>query len=251
MKISYLLLIFILISPLTLLQNCKSVASVSCVNVQQFQSNSGVLNSNMFANGDILLLDTIRKVGTRIFTLEIQSSDLSSTNPIDTFEILTETGFEIQLSGRIAKGGSDQVKTQAKSRITKETTFFLENSVRKNVKNPESVISSSPVNSQLVRNIRDNPNNIAFMITGIVYADNFDFRIKKSSEFKGEANVMKVGDFKLDVSFNCQGSIVVNSKQGGIFYKGTFFKVLDNRIATINPSVNLSKYDLILAPRPR
>lgn len=239
-----ILIILVVIS----LESCKSVASVSCVNVQQFQSNSGVLNSNMFNNGDILLLDTIRKEGTRIMSLDVPTSDLSVTDPLDTFEILTETGFEIQLSGRIEKGGSEQVKAQAKSRISRETTFLLRNSIRRNVKNPELLITSnSTINNQVIRSIADNPNNIAFMVSGVVFADDFNFRVKKSSEFKGEANVMKVGEFKLDVDYNCKGSIRLSAKQGGVFYKGTFFRVIDGRISAFNPPIDLSKYDLILA----
>jgi vacuolar-type H+-ATPase subunit E/Vma4 len=226
---------------------CKSTANVSCVNVQKFQSNFGVLNSNMFENGDVIVIDTLNKNGIRILSIPMNSSEIASYSPVDTFEILTETGFEIQLTGKIAKKGSSTVQAQAKTRISKETTFLLSNAIRKNVKNPQKILTSnSLIRSQIIQNLKDNPNNIIFMVSGIVYADNFDFRIKRSSEYQGQANVMKVGNFKLDVNYNCSGSLRIQAEQGGVFYKLTLFKLIDDRLAAFNPTINIAEYKFII-----
>jgi hypothetical protein len=243
----FYLFLSILFSLILVQTGCKSTANVACTDVEKFQSNVGVLNMPHFGLGDVILLDTIHKTGQYILHCQIQSNNISTTPPIDSIVILTSTGFSIDLKGKVTKANAD-IQAEVKSSISNNTTFFLSNSIRKNALNPTSEINIGtafePIKSALINN-----NNVVCMfISGIVYANKFEFRVKKSAQAEANANIIKVGDFNVNVSYNCQGSLELDAKNGGIFFKGTFYKLnsAQNSLVLFTSNIDLSKYKLVL-----
>jgi len=225
---------------------CKSTAIVSCTNVEKFQARSGVINIPHFKLGDVILLDTVKKMGQFIMHCAIQPSNISETPPIDSIEILTNTSFSIGLEGKVSKAKVD-VQADVKSNISNRTTFFLTNSIRKNVENPSSEINGKEYLLQLRSAIQNNKNVICMFVSGIIYADNFEFRVKKESGSKVKANIIKVDDFKINVSYACEGSLDIDSKNGGVFFKSTYFRLDPGQDLLVIHSIDLdlSKYNLI------
>lgn len=226
---------------------CKSTASVACTEVEKFQSRSGVVNIPHFGLGDIILLDTVRKTGQFILHCQITSNNISVTPPVDSIEILTSTGFTIGLKGKVSKA-NENIQAEVKSNISNNTTFFLSNSVRKNVVNPSTEINGTTVLPTLKSAILNNTNVICMFVSGIVYADKFEFRVKKSVQSEANANIIKVGDFKVNVSYDCQGSLTIDSKNGGVFFKSTFFRLgnSQNQLVVHSSDIDIYKYQLVM-----
>jgi hypothetical protein len=235
---------------LSLTSGCKSTANVACTEVEKFQSRSGVVNIPHFGLGDVILLDTIKKTGQYLLHCQITSDNISATPPIDSIEILTNTGFTIGLTGKVAKANAD-VQADVKSEISNNTTFFLSNSVRKNVINPSTEINQTSIFPTLKSAIQNNNDVICMFVSGIVYADKFEFRVKKSSQTEASTNIIKVGEFNVKVSYDCQGSLIVDAKKGGVFFKSSFFRLDDakNQLVVHASDIDLSKYKLVFGIR--
>jgi hypothetical protein len=227
------------------LYGCKSYANVTCTNVEKFQSRSGVINIPKFQNGDIIAIDTTEKVGMYLLHTQVPDSDISADAPIDSTVILTTTAFSIDLTGKIQKAAAN-IQAQAKSTINNNTTFFLAKSQRKNVKDPSSFINLQQYHKTLVDAYTNNKNVIFLYVSGIVYADQFEFRVLKSQTYNAQANIVKVGDFKVEVNYNCEGSLNIDARQGGIFFKSTFFNynAASDRFLPLVADIDLSKYNL-------
>lgn len=225
---------------------CKSAAKVACSDVERFQSNSGVVNIPHFGLGDVILLDTVKKTGQFLLHTSINPGTISATPPIDSIEILTNTGFTIDLSGKVATASAN-VQAEVKTEISNNTTFFLSNSVRKNMFNPSININEASAFPTIKNAILNNNNMVCMYVSGIVYADKFEFRVKKSSQVEANANIIKVGEFKVNVSYDCQGSLAIDSKNGGVFFKSSFFRLNDatTQLVVHSADIDLSKYKLV------
>ncbi|PJJ80015.1 hypothetical protein [Mucilaginibacter auburnensis] len=215
--------LFLLLFAAIVITGCgSSNATVTCKKVEKFQSDAGIINIPQFKVGDAILLDTVKKVGTFILNSEIADADISASAPIDSTVILTETGFDINLSGDVSKA-SASVQANVKSTISRNTTFFLANSVRKNISNPFNEINK-PGNMPAIKSaLVNNKNTVCMFVTGIVYADKFEFRIKNSAGGSANANILKFGNFSIQIAYTCQGDLKIDAKNGGIFYKPSFY----------------------------
>lgn len=238
---------FILLSlAAIIITGCSSnKATVSCTKVEKFQSDVGIINIPQFKIGDAILLDTVKKLGTFILNAKISDGDISASAPIDSTVILTETGFDINLSGDVSKASAN-VQANIKSTISHNTTFFLSNSVRKNISNPFTEINK-PDNLPTIKTaLANNKNTVCMFVSGIVYADKFEFRIKNSSGGSANANILKFGNFSIQIQYTCQGSLNVDSKNGGIFYKPSFYSLnaTQNQLLLQSLKIDLSDYTL-------
>jgi len=242
MKTFHYSILFVL--TLTILTSCNT-AKVSCTDVDKFQSRAGILNVPNFTQGDVFMIDTLKKRGDYLMHLDILETELSISPKIDSTEILTNTSFQIAFEGAIEKA-SQSVQADASNKIKNNTTFFMTNHFRKNVKKPTSKMNTTEVVDEIATISNSNSNIVFGMVTGIVYADDFEFRVKKSVQAGGKANVIKTGKFKIDVNYECEGSVVVDAKNGGIFFKVTVFeydKIQKKLIA--RTGFDLSEYELV------
>jgi hypothetical protein len=243
-KINYYLGLFVILFLPVLQMGCKSYAYVTCNNVEKFQSRSGVINVPDFSLGDIIMLDTVKKNGQYVF--HCQPSNISTTQPRDSFEILTSTGFSIGLQGKVAKAEAE-VQADVKSNISNITNLFLTNRYRKNIIDPSMVINEKKALLTLKNILQNNRNVICMLISGMIYADKLEFRVKKERAIGANANLVKVGDFKVEVTYNCEGNLGINGKDGGVFFKSNFFKLnlKQDQLVVYSVDIDLSKYNLV------
>ncbi|WNH09922.1 hypothetical protein [Thalassobellus suaedae] len=237
---------YTLLISLTLLSfaSCNT-ARVACTEVDKFQSRAGILNVPNFTQGDIFMIDTLAKRGDYLMHIDILDNELSISPKIDSTEILTNTSFSIAFEGAIEKA-SQSVKVDASNKIKNNTTFFMTNHFRKNIKTPSTKINDNQVVKELSTISLSNSNIVFGMVTGIVYADDFEFRVKKSIQAGGKSNVIKSGKFKINVNYECEGSVVVDAKNGGIFFKVTVFEYDKSKNKLIaRTGFDLSKYELV------
>lgn len=235
----------ILISlTIKLLASCNT-ARVACTEVDKFQSRAGILNVPNFTQGDIFMIDTLEKRGDYLMHIDINEDELSTSPKIDSTEILTNTSFQIAFEGKIEKA-SQSVQADASNKIKNNTTFFMTNHYRKNVKTPTTKMNANEVISELSTISKSNSSIVFGMVTGIVYADDFEFRVKKSVQTGAKANVIKTGNFKVNVNYECEGSVIVDAKNGGVFFKVTVFEydATKNKLIA-RTGFDLSEYELV------
>jgi len=242
-KINYYLGLFVILFFPVFQMGCKSYAYVTCNNVEKFQSRSGVINVPDFALGDIIILDTVKKNGQYVF--HCQPSNISTTQPKDSFEILTSTGFSIELLGKVAKAEAE-VQADLKAHISNLTNLLLTNCYRKNIEDPSMLINEKKALSTIKNIMQNNRNVICMLVSGMIYADKLEFRVKKERVIGANANLVKVGDFKVEVNYNCEGNLGVDAKDGGVFFKSNFFKLnlKQDQLVVYSVDIDLSKYHL-------
>lgn len=234
---------------MTILYGCndKSVARVSCTDVEMFECRSGVLNIGHWTHGMVLTLNLDTKQAIYCVTVPLKPEDIGAADtPIDTMELLTKTHFDVQLSGDITKDPNfETIKIEAKNTVANNTMFFLENSFRRNIKNPLEVINADSASIRTMKNY--GKSNIVFMmVTGIVFADAFKFLVKKSVTVGAEADVVTVGKFSVAVSYECQGSLNIDAKEGGVFFKPGFFTydAVSGKMVPYNGEISLLDFNL-------
>lgn len=242
-------LVSLVIIAIVTFQSCKSNrASVSCTNIEKFQSNTGVINIPKFVLGKVIILDTVNKKATSILNILIDPNKVSVSEPIDTTEVLTKTAFITNLSGRVSRASQD-IKAKVQTAITNNTTFFLTNSFRKDIVNPALAINESSSFQTIKNAVQNNRNLVPMIVSGIIYADKFRFKLKKGTNVDADASIVSVGEFKVEVKYDCEGSIKIDSKQGGIFFKGTFFKLSSSgeQLVFTSSNIDFTEYDLTQA----
>jgi hypothetical protein len=211
---------------ITLLLGCKSTALVTCNNIDKFESRSGVINTPFLNMGDLLIIDTLKKTGSFIGHIDLNSNDISSTNPIDEFEIISKTDFTISLSGKITK--STDLAATAKNSINNSSTFFLKNSIRKNIKDPIAKITGASIRNTIINTLKENNHSIVMFVTNLVYAEQIKLRLSKVIATSANVNVIQVGNIDLNVNYNCNdalNAIATQNNGSGVFFKGSFFQL--------------------------
>lgn len=158
--------------------------------------------------------------------------------------LLSTSEMELQFEGDISVA-SENVKANVRSTIDNNTTFFLSNCIRKNITDPSAQINQIDPNyfSEHKAVLKKSPKYILAMVTSILYADKFEFRLKNQTNGEIGSNIIEVGSFKVSVSYACQNSIQINAKQDGIFYKVSYYTLGDDGELKFTPvSIDLTKY---------
>ncbi len=226
---------------------CKKGGQISvfCTNIEQFESEMGIINIGQKSLGNVLLIDTISKRAFLLASIDATASETKSSTIRDSLVMLSSTKFKIQLSGDIANA-SPQVKGEIKSEIDNETTFFLSNCVRKNIEHiPQRlnyVNSKDPQNYEAP--LKNNVNTIIAVVTSMTYADRFEFRLRKQSDASASLNTITVGNYNLKVNYSCQNGLNIHAKQDGIFYKVNYYTLHLNNFVLLAKRINLNEYEM-------
>lgn len=217
---------------------------VTCNDVESIQSGLGIINISQRSIGDIILLDTSIQSSFFISHIQIDERDISTTTIRDSMTLLSTSEMELQFEGDISVA-SENVKANVRSTIDNNTTFFLSNCIRKNITDPSAQINQIDPNyfSEHKAVLKKSPKYILAMVTSILYADKFEFRLKNQTNGEIGSNIIEVGSFKVSVSYACQNSIQINAKQDGIFYKVSYYTLGDDGELKFTPvSIDLTKY---------
>ena len=247
-KINRVLGVILSFLCLIIVSGCKKegTVTVSCSQVDKYQSPAGVLNVPHFIIGDVIVLNTKTKKAFFKGHLDVSGSELSESEPIDTFVVLTETSFDVDFQGELNEPKYAKVQTDVKSMIEKNTLFYLVNNIRKNTKDPDLIMNrDSLLAKRWQEGISD---DVIFMfVSGIVFADDFQFKLRNATTTSTDTQVLTYGTIKLIVSYKCKGSVKVDAKRGGIFFKGSFYKPNKDKngfVMLTDAIVNLADYEL-------
>ena len=240
------LITFLLI--VVVLTSCKSTALVTCNNIEKFESRAGVINTSFFNIGDVLILDTLHKTGSYLLHIDVDSFNLTQTNPIDTFEIISKTDFTISLSGKIVNDNNASIA--AKNSINNSSSFYLMNSYRKGMKEPMLIINDSILKFKLIKALIKSKNCILMLVSSMVFAKEIKLKLSRSVLSGVNANIIKVGEFTLRVNYNCNDALteIAKTPNGtGVFYKCTFVELnqMQTDLSLITKAPNLAEYNMV------
>lgn len=243
--------ILLILPVLLLISACKKEgsASVSCNQVEKFQSNLGLINLPKFTHGNIIRLNPKTKTTDQVINLSMTDNDYSPLSTrSDTETVLTNTKFSIVLSGDITKA-DQSIQAKVKNEISNNTMYYLTQSYRKSMKDALGKLNSDSIAIARIKEFAAVDTNCFFIIvSSIVYADEFKFKVKRETSVDANAHIINIGDFSLSVTYDCEGAINISSKNNGIFFKPTFFRYSlgKDKIEPLgNNDVNLSDYSWI------
>lgn len=227
--------------------NKGGTAKVICSDLEKFTSGVGVINIEQRSLGEVILLDTVTKAAYYLRRFNIPNSRIDVSTSRDSMVMLTSSKLQIQLSGDVNKA-SQKVKAEVETTITNNTTFYLSNCIRKSIHDPsvEVTINDQEMGNIYKRALGQNENVILAIVTSVLYADRFEFRLRNSSESSAGASIISVGDFKISVDYTCKNSLTIDAKQDGIFYKVSFFRLdKDNNLIFSTPKIDITEYSTV------
>ncbi len=220
-------IIILFIAPIFIMAKC-STASVTCTNIDKFESRSGVINTPFFTLGNVVILDTTQRVGNILGVLNVSDNDFTVSEKSDTFSILTKTDFSIEFSGKIE--GNTQAEASAKTAINNSSSLKLNNRFRQTLNDPLKMVNNDNLKESMIEALKSNPGTIIMVVGALVIAEKTNLVLSMGNQTAVSANVLKVGNFDVKVNYNCQAAIDDIASQGsGILFKGSFYQLSQNK----------------------
>jgi hypothetical protein len=221
------------------LAGCHDV-HVSCGDVNTTESNLGILNEPKFTNGMLLRLNNTSKLVERIYTLSLTTSQLSIATPIvDTTSVMSKSDFSMTFSTDIPTTEQSSIQ----SYINSNTQFVLGNSSRQDVRDPLGALNGDPQAKTPAKQVPSS--EVMLFVSGEVTGDSISIGVQGQSGVKGDVKIVKIGNFQVNVTYDCEGSVNQTAKKGApLLWKGlqVAFDSPSNSFTLGNKMYNLKDY---------
>lgn len=204
----------------------------------------GVLNTHHFAPGDVIELippagGAGLGSGSKIDTLNFDNSDFVPDDaPADTSQVVS-TDWEISASANLPQ----TVTAQIQSSLKNNTELKIISGSRHGFAHPLQLIGAD---TNLATRILQHADRSYVVVTGIVNATSVSLQYGKQDSGSGEVNVLKFGDFKASVSYNCSNVAQIASSgttKAGVAFFYTTVGVVNGKVDTV-ATADLTKYSL-------
>jgi hypothetical protein len=209
----------------------------------------GILNTHHFGPGAVIELipPTSNGLGTgsQIETLNYNAVTdfVPDDPPADTSQVIS-TDWEISASATLPQ----TVTAQIQSSLKDNTELKVTSGSRHGFAHPLQLLAAD---ADLTSRILQHPDRTYIVVTGIVNATSVELQYGKQNSGSGEANVIKVGDFKASVSYNCSNVAQITSSgttKAGVAFFYTTVAAVNGRVDT-TATADLTKYSLTNAVR--
>jgi hypothetical protein len=198
----------------------SATATVDFSHIDKYQSSFGVFNAPNFGLGDVIEIDTAKKVGGRILTVVPLATDTTSTAPIDSVSIASDVQVTVSLSANVGPTDAPAVKAAVSSYAATHSAFALKNFRRVNLTDPVLRLNATTsAASGLTARLQHPSTRVYLIISGLVRAQGAEFQVKDSAGATASATVLKSGNYSLAVSYNHNAQLTANANQGGLFFK--------------------------------
>ena len=204
----------------------------------------GILNTHHFGPGDVIELIPPGAggglgTGSRIETVNYTTTDFVPDDPpADTSQVIS-TDWEVSASATLPSTVTAQIQTSLKN----NTELKVTGGSRHGFAHPLQLIATD---SNLTNQVLQHPDRTYIVVTGIVNATSVELQYGKQNSVSGEANVIKVGDFKASVSYNCSNVAQINSSgttKAGVAFFYTTVAAVNGKVDTV-ATADLTKYSL-------
>lgn len=216
----------------------------NCKDLEKYQSSFGVFNAPHFVLGQVIELDKDAKQGQTISIIRPQPNEImEEPRPVGETSIISNAEFVISTDIKLPSSDEANLKSQ----IQNNTLFVLKNSRRENLIDAAALVDRNP---RVKGDIKGAQSNGIFIVSGLLYADGLNFKLKDARETNEGVQLLKLSNFNVHVRYECQGSLQVSADQGALFFKATFLKYnpSSRRIETdLSEAVDLREYNFNLA----
>lgn len=206
----------------------------------------GILNTHHFGPGVVIELipppagSTSLGTGSQIETVNYNPAIdfVPDDPPADTSQVIS-TDWEISASATLPQ----TVTAQIQSSLKDNTELKVISGSRHGFAHPLQLITAD---TNLTSHILQHTDRTYIVITGIVNATSVELQYGKQNSVGGEANVIKVGDFKASVSYNCSNVAQIVSSgatKAGVAFFYTTVAAVNGKVDTV-ATADLTKYSL-------
>lgn len=188
---------------------------MSCGDLSNYESATGILNFSQFDLGYILLLNTQVKSVNYVRALDIPNSERTSTAPKTTTE---EFNSELTFSftGDLPV---PSVQASIEAAVRKRTELQITNAERTSIKNVLQIVNGQNDLKNLMRGL--GPNSRVIIVHSIVPAESISLLAKDATSGSAGTQILKYGDYTVNVSYQCNETLkqMATNKKAAMFYK--------------------------------
>jgi len=233
-----------LLGAILILFGCNSGSvTVSCKNLERYQSTFGILNAPQFALGDLVVLNTSTKNGFRRLGTSPSKDDTTATPAIDETSIISNADFDVSADANLPTGINANVKTD----VQNNTLFDLKNSSRNNISDPIAFINTKTAAVEAVKNSKSD--EVYFFVASTVIASDVSFKLKNATSVNAGVELKKYGKYSVTINYGCQGALESIAKNAApVMFKGIFLKydTQSNKVSLdSSQNINLADYKLV------
>lgn len=247
-----------LISPALFILGCPKNVNITakCVDTNGITSadfgpsrigntSIGILNTHHFVPGTVIELipppagNSGLGTGSQIETVNYSASDFVPDDPpADTSQVIS-TDWEVSASATLPQ----TVTAQIQSSLKDNTELKVTSGSRHGFAHPLQLIAAD---TSLTDHILQHTDRTYIVVTGIVNATSVELQYGKQNSAGGDVNVIKVGDFKASVSYNCSNVMQITSSgatKAGVAFFYTTVGAVNGKTDTV-ATADLTKYSL-------
>jgi hypothetical protein len=223
-KIAKYAAVALLLTSMLVLTACpkKGTATVSCGHIDKLQSGLGMLNLPQMKLGNVVQVS-----GTTVAfkdAMDMTSGDVSLTPGDTATEIANSTALDITFSANIPGTADAGLKTA----LTNNMQLKLTNSQRHQIDHPETVVNRDSNKARLLGFFEHAGAGDKFLLIHAGNsAESVKFELKNGAANELHANIPGVGDFKLTIDYECQGSLSKAISAANSNNMVAFFKVVE------------------------
>jgi hypothetical protein len=194
-------------------------ATVSTGDFGKIKSDFGLLNVPKFGLGTVLVLDPNNKVAQKIIVSPPANPSTPEATAREKFEIVKEVSFTVNLDAEVPEA----VKVGITGGINSSTNFVLYNQKRLEVLDPIGEIMANP---KILERVSAVPSEMFLVyVHALELADSIDISLAREAGGSTSVNVLKYGDYTVNVKYSDTQRIKgISAKGGAWFWKPFVFK---------------------------
>lgn len=189
-----------------------------------YTERKGFLNLDSLMEGDLYMVDIVHREYLYVMNIALTDEDLITTPPIDTVrsskELSSITEADLELRGKIAQA-SQEVKAELKEKIASKFSSHITKYYRRRLRYPLQKINEKRVLEAMKDQKKTDA--IFMLVTDVGYGDHLEIGVDRSMAGDAKSTVMQVGEFDVQVVFDCETSLVLSGNNLRLFYKLTPF----------------------------
>jgi hypothetical protein len=214
----------------------------------------GLLNTHQLPVGTILHLDpgpdpqTVGS-GSAPYVLRTVDGDFAPVAPEATISKIVSADFSIEADADVQQVATS-LSINLKTAITNNTSLVAMNVQRKTLRDPLGLINNDSRAVDSVKVIAGAATRFV-VVSAASAGDGVELRYTASTAVGGEANVLKLGKFKLNINYACSDVGRINAMAAGgrapilFFYVPVRYDSTTNKVVVDNQPIDLTKFRMV------
>ena len=219
--------------------------TATCTNIERYHSNLGTVNVPLYGLGKVLLLSTAgsEKRVYGVAALALLDTDKSTGAQAAELSIQVDASFQLTFDASVPAA----VKAQLETSLSNGTNVVLKNTGRVDLADAVALVDkNSSLKAQMKASAADTSKRFV-VVSSVKTADDLELKLSSSAKGRVEAQVLRFGDYKLNVTYQCAGlaRFKGNTATTSVFYGVTPVKYdeMSNAIVLDDAPLNAWEFD--------